>query len=404
MIKYLFCLLIFIFLIPLQIIPCTTAIISGKITIDGRPLLWKNRDTDELYNNLIYINGSKYSYIALVNSNDKNPGQVWIGMNNAGFSIMNSVSYNLAPGDTTGLKDMEGVIMRLALETCESVDDFEILLKTYKKPLGVETNFGVIDANGNGAYFETSNYSYRKYDVNDESIAPDGYLLRTNFSVCGIPDKGSGYERFDIETELFKSAYMDKNLTPKFIIRDAARCLKHSLTKVDLRNEYSDNPSEKKYVDFNDFIPRYSTSASVVIQGVKKGESSELYTMWTVLGFPLCSVVYPVWFNIEKILPDILKAGTDGNSELCKLSLKLKEKCFSLQKGKTQNYININALFNGEGTGILQELRPIEDYIFTSTEDILNKFREGNFPAGDIKLYYNHLDSIIISKIKSIID
>ncbi|MCX6163089.1 MAG: carcinine hydrolase/isopenicillin-N N-acyltransferase family protein [Ignavibacteriae bacterium] len=404
MIKYFFCLLLFIFLIPLKIIPCTTAIISGKITPDGRPLLWKNRDTDDLYNNLIYINGSKYSYIAIVNSNDKNPGQVWIGMNNAGFSIMNSVSYNLEPGDTTKLKDREGVIMRLALETCENVDDFEKLLKTYKKPLGVQTNFGVIDAFGNGAYFETSNYFYKKYDLNDGTVAPDGYLLRTNFSVCGIPDEGSGYERFDIESELFKSAYKNKNLTPKFIVQDAARCLKHSITKVDLKNEYSDNPSEKKYVDFNDFIPRYSTSASVVIQGVKKGESPELSTMWNVLGFPLCSVVYPVWFNSENNLPDILKAGTDGNSELCKLSLKLKNKCFSLKKGKKQNYLNINALYNGEGTGIMQKLRPIEDYVFLSTEDILIKFREGSFTANDIKLYYNHIDSIIISKLKSIID
>ena len=25
---------------------CTSAVISGKVTPDGRPLLWKNRDTD----------------------------------------------------------------------------------------------------------------------------------------------------------------------------------------------------------------------------------------------------------------------------------------------------------------------------------------------------------------------
>ena len=32
--------------------PCTTAVISGKATNDGRPLLMKHRDTDDL-NNII---------------------------------------------------------------------------------------------------------------------------------------------------------------------------------------------------------------------------------------------------------------------------------------------------------------------------------------------------------------
>ena len=388
-----------------SVIPCTTAIISGKITPDGRPLLWKNRDTDELFNNLIYVIGTKYSYIALVNSNDKIAGQVWIGMNSAGFAIMNSVSYNIAPDDTTKLKDMEGIIMREALEKCGSVDEFEKYLIMHSKPFGVATNFGVIDAFGNGAYFETSNYAYKKYDVNNTADAPDGYLLRTNFSVCGIPDKGSGYERFDIESELFKYAFDNKNITPKFITQDAARCLKHSLTKVDLKDEFTNKPDVPKYVDFNDFIPRYSTSATVVIQGVKRGESPLYSTMWTVLGFPLCSVVYPVWFNSDALLPSILKAGTDGNSELCKLSLKLKEKVFSLPKGKIQNYININALYNGEGTGIMQKLRPIEDYIFLQTESLLKVSREENIFSSEIVVkYYNHLDDLIIQKMKSILN
>ena len=29
---------------------CTTAVVSGSATPDGRPLLWKNRDTDEANN------------------------------------------------------------------------------------------------------------------------------------------------------------------------------------------------------------------------------------------------------------------------------------------------------------------------------------------------------------------
>ena len=29
---------------------CTSAIVSGKLTANGRPLMWKNRDTNDLNN------------------------------------------------------------------------------------------------------------------------------------------------------------------------------------------------------------------------------------------------------------------------------------------------------------------------------------------------------------------
>ena len=38
------------------VLACTSAVVSGKVTPDGRPLLWKNRDTDYLRNHVAYIN------------------------------------------------------------------------------------------------------------------------------------------------------------------------------------------------------------------------------------------------------------------------------------------------------------------------------------------------------------
>ncbi|MDE5759676.1 MAG: hypothetical protein K2I11_01630, partial [Bacteroides sp.] len=59
---------------------CTSAVVSGKVTPDGRPLLWKNRDTDYLRNHVAYVKGEKYDFIADVNS-DNFPGlqEAWIG-------------------------------------------------------------------------------------------------------------------------------------------------------------------------------------------------------------------------------------------------------------------------------------------------------------------------------------
>ena len=86
---------------------CTTAIVSGKYTVDGRPLLFKHRDTGFLQNKLMYFSDGKYDYIATVNSVDKKGNEVWAGFNSAGFAIMNSEAYNLNVGDTTQLKDQE---------------------------------------------------------------------------------------------------------------------------------------------------------------------------------------------------------------------------------------------------------------------------------------------------------
>ena len=36
---------------------CTSAIVSGKLTANGRPLLWKNRDTNDLNNRVERIKG-----------------------------------------------------------------------------------------------------------------------------------------------------------------------------------------------------------------------------------------------------------------------------------------------------------------------------------------------------------
>jgi len=167
-------LLFFLLFAGLQLYPCTTVLVSGKATPDGRPLLLKNRDSDEIRNRLSFFQDGKYTYYGLVNAKDIQGKEVWGGFNSTGFAIINSASYNLKLNDTSKLADREGIIMKLALQRCATLDDFEQLLQKLPKPLGVEANFGVIDASGGGAYYETDNYTFRKFDVNDPAVAPDG--------------------------------------------------------------------------------------------------------------------------------------------------------------------------------------------------------------------------------------
>ena len=110
------------------VLACTSVIVSGKATKDGRPLIFKNRDTSTLHNLTIVVQGSRYRYIGLVNAEDTAPVNVWGGHNEAGFGIINTAAYNLNGdgGDTDG----DGILIRKALELCATLEDFERLLDT----------------------------------------------------------------------------------------------------------------------------------------------------------------------------------------------------------------------------------------------------------------------------------
>ena len=184
---------------------CTSVIVSGKATPDGRPLMWKHRDTGTRYNHITFEKGEKYNFLGLANS-DSTDYDIWTGVNEAGFAIMNTASFNLKDDDVQEM-DHEGRLMRRALEICKNQQDFEHFLDTLSRPMRVEANFGIIDAYGGAAYYETNNTSYYKKDVNDPNLAPDGYLVYTNFSFEGRKDEGYGYIRYESAKKIFADIY-----------------------------------------------------------------------------------------------------------------------------------------------------------------------------------------------------
>lgn len=372
---------------------CTTAVVSGKATDDGRPLLLKNRDADDLQNKLVAFLDGKRHFVGLVNARDKENKEVWSGYNDAGFAIMNSAAYNLKEDDTTSLADREGFIMKHALEVCATLADFESLLVRLPKPLGVEANFGVIDAVGGAAYFEVNNFRYTKFDANDPAVAPNGYLIRTNYSCAGEENKGFGYIRYATAERLFRKEFEAKKLSAGFLIDDVPRCLVHSFTKEDLRKKLPRSSTDTTYAFFRDYIPRYYSSAATVVQGVRPSESASLMTMWTALGFPLTSVIVPVWLLEDGSLPVILTADTSGNAPMCDLALTLKEKVFPVQNDARENYINIAPLMNKENTGIRQTLSLVEARVFEKARRALASWRKRTVDEDEAKALYRWIDT-----------
>ena len=101
------------------------SVISGKATVDGRPLLWKNRDTWQRHNELLYDDNGKYPFVGVANAGAVE--RIRMGCNTAGLCIENSVSRDLAPEVDSGLSN--GELIRLGLQTCATAEDFEALLK-----------------------------------------------------------------------------------------------------------------------------------------------------------------------------------------------------------------------------------------------------------------------------------
>ncbi|MDA3781391.1 MAG: hypothetical protein PF487_14365 [Bacteroidales bacterium] len=395
--------LIIVILLSLEISSsaCTTAIISGKYTKDGRPLLWKLRDTDFLQNKLMYFNDGKYDFLGLVNSQDIRGEEVWAGTNSTGFSIMNAASYNVNLENPTEFKDQEGKIMKLALQKCASLEDFEKLLNNLPRPLGLATSFGVIDAKGGAAYYETDNTGFVKFNANDPISAPQGYLIRTNFSYTGKKDIGYGFIRYQTAQELFSIADATDNMNYKTLIQNFSRSFYHSLIKKDYANDiekYSDSPY---FINSGDLITRQGTASVVVVRGVKKGESADFTTMWNIVGYPHTTVAIPLWVKGGKNIPNILKANKNNKAPLCNYGYSLKAKCYPIDRSSGYKYMNITALINRNNTGIQQKIIPLENKIIDKAEKDLNKWQHNNISKEKIQEYYSWVNNIVNKEYKN---
>lgn len=394
---------ILLFIAVCDVLACTSVIVSGRVTPDGRPYIFKNRDTNDLDNLARYVKGKRYNYLAIVAANDKEAKNAWSGHNEVGFAIANTAAYNLN-GDPSKQKTKEksipendGEIMSLALGTCRTLKDFEHILDSLKAmgPIHANSNFAVLDAEGGVAYYETGQNGYTKFDANDPLIAPYGYLVRTNHAMSGDRALDKGVERYLAISDYMTRKAFQGNFDFKSIIRDVPRYLKHGLTGIDLNELQPQTAENQKLFPFRDFIPRYLTASSQLIQGVRKGENPLHTIAWTIIGSPLTTVTIPLVYNAKGILPKIVTANNGQTAPLVKAGFALKKRLFPLQRGSYQDYIDIAQLINKNGTGILQRIRPIEDQIFEHASGFIDSIYSDKSTEKTFSDFYQWIDNYV---------
>ncbi len=242
--------------------------------------------------------------------------------------------------------DKEGYLMAKALKKCTTVEDFAIFLDSQPRPMGVEANFGVIDAYGNGAFFETNNHTYVRYDVKN---APGNVIVRTNYSHSGRPDEGFGFNREANACHLLDPHIKAANVTPELLTENISRSFWHDLKQHD----YAKGPD--RWVVDQDFIPRYKSTATVVI------------------GYPPCAEIVPVWCRENGVDEGLRRTGKNGHSPIGDRAKSRRDEVFPIKKGNGEKYIDIKKLYNEDGSGYVQTIVPKNLEVYKKTRQLRDR-------------------------------
>ncbi|MCO6044831.1 BPL-N domain-containing protein [Aeoliella sp. ICT_H6.2] len=340
-----------------DLLACTTAVISGRATVDGRPILWKNRDcADKPRNEVALLSEGRYRAVAVADAGKR--AAAWMGVNEAGLCIENSLSRDLLQGPKPRKGPGNGGFIKQALLTCAKVEDVQRLLeatnKTGRKTRG---NFGVIDAAGGAVMFEVGARTYKMFDANDAQIAPDGYIVRTNFATTahdlpacpavesvGALTAGKRYVR---ASELLASCGAGK-LDTQTVVQRFTRDLMDDTGAAVPGSLNSDASEMPPAICNRTSISHNKTVSAAVFHGVRPGEDPRLTTMWVMLGDPKLSIAVPC-FPTQSVVADPLE-GAKG-AELCELPRTL----YDINRARQPGQIRTQGLAD-----VWQDVLPLE--------------------------------------------
>lgn len=307
---------------------CTIAVVSGKITNDGRPLLFKTRDErDEYRQEVKYFKpkaDEKYGHMSVVKwgfsrGNNLYPDVInGAGINDAGLIITNTTVSGINPVNEITNSNM--YLLNYAISHCKNLLEFEDLLNrwhTIRKFSTVNGNFALVDNEGGAAIYEIyapiqgAKVQWEKFDANstvDDKGSFIGFVVRTNDNQWSPYSGGAAREKR--ANEILTNLLNKKDVSNITLMRELARDVCGDIEKVDLNNfteKQSDIPDELNSKDIHNFntencISRYNTNFAFIGRGVKKGEDKRLITMWVNLGEPSIGIFTP-YFPFSKKIP-----------------------------------------------------------------------------------------------------
>lgn len=355
---------------------CSAVIISGKYTSDGKPLMLKVRDqSEELQNNnLQFFTGPVYSYVGTVSDASKphrKKGGVSAGMNSEGLCCITLTSHCFDGDSTVGKAKMS--INDFALGNCKSIEEFEKKCRELI-PLGNKCNMGIIDAFGGAAFYEFNGHAWKKYDINDPAVCPEGWMCMTNYSASGELSRGGGFDRCESANSIMRD--FGKNADGKFYM--TAQELWNAFGRI-FRNETAgirdlDDIAQFKRFCGTGFMIRSNTCALLTFEGVPAGTDPKYTVLWNQLGNPVCAPVIPILPYSENLLPDYIWTEGADSSDIFSKSWELRNKYIyplDYPSGRF-SYFDVAAVKR-----LIGVTRQSEDYIVSDFYALFSKWKRG---------------------------
>jgi hypothetical protein len=364
---------------------CTTGLASRDATSNQHCLLWKNRDSGFQQNAVHFFNIGDFQFIGIINAGDTT--QIWAGVNNFGFAIMNAESRDMAvPGDSTEYDD-EGYLMKTALAQCQTIQDFEqLLLESNATGRKVTSNFGVIDALGNAAYFETGNHEYFRFDANQTEQGSHGFLIRANFAFKARSTEGYGRVRYQRAFNLFQGAIAQNALEAQYIIQKVA-------TDIYLDADSNSPDWLAGSQSSQNTINRFRTVACAVFDGNAPEEPAGLTTFWCTLGEPIVSIAIPLWVSAGTVPSQLDSAGY---SPLNQVFRDLKALVYS-------DFDNPEMVTLEKTRAIQKELQPLREKVYRDTQRQLKRWSKHTPAAKDLAAFQNKMINYVSRSTKKIL-
>ena len=394
---------------------CDVAVISGKVTSNGRPVIWKNRDHGPRWEQEIRYYPATHPEVGpsvrIVDRATTAPllykdGAVSIlsgGLNASGFAITNTTVYENDPVHEY-YSNANHLLMEVALETCKTVDDFDALLADYRNISEnwdkiISGNFVVIDAKGGAALYEIfSGFGFQaylnplminKFDANDPEDAPLGFVNRTNSHkwIQRNSDTQREVRGRDILTDLYDENDLSFENVLLILAKDVCGDDPNIVDGIPITSPHK---YKTKYC-----ISRYMTNIAMVVDGVADGGDPSLATLWCNLGEPSIGVSTPHFASAGGVTP---YAWAEQGLEPPATPVDTKVTCALNQAINDQEidglyinnwdygywYIEMDTTID---YALLKEVQewtiPLEQRIIDHTETILDGYRNGNTYTSD---------------------
>jgi hypothetical protein len=351
---------------------CTILLISGQATDDGRPIIWKNRDVVTANQKYLFIPAhyDQYDTTYAFNGNfyADDSSRCFMGVNEHGFAVINANCYNLSDVLNDGMDD--GDLMRLALQRCRNVDDWEALLrKTNLIGRKDPWLFGAMDAAGVVKLYECGNFNFVVYDANDPEDAPEGIIVRSVFALSG-PHTEEGAERYKRAKFLVESRPDFYAIDAEYILQIIARDLYCSLGDpypLPFMGQIDNLPGG--WVNTNETINRFKSRSCSVIRGIKAGEDPRLTTTFAILGPPVLGVAVPLWVA-SGMVPDFFCEGDSAAwfQVIC-------ERMRSLYPvGHSPTWMNTRYLVDTDSSGVFSYTLGLESWAIGQADSLVESW------------------------------